>query len=233
MHPLLATGVPSGRAESGSSPWRADALPPRWIPPVGEMGDRPGDVVPGTATGPITPEKSRVEKDVPAQQSEEDPQARVPGPPGHPRRPRRPPVSPGQGSPQAECVIDSISRRSTFSALRASGRRVRHGSVRLSFLPMQVVAPEIAFAFPRSFGNAVERNRARRRLRAAFRQAWSDAVARVESDNSPPPPMGAYLLTGGRGLLTARFSGIVSDVGRCLDRLSIERPDHHPVGTAS
>ncbi|MEM7324392.1 MAG: ribonuclease P protein component [Actinomycetota bacterium] len=106
-------------------------------------------------------------------------------------------------------MIARVDRRRTFEGLRRDGRRVRHGSVRLNFLPLDTPAPQVAFALGRSFGNAVERNRGRRRLRAAFIEAFS------AGGHAP----GAYLLTGNRGLLTDRYDVLVADVGRCLDKL--------------
>jgi ribonuclease P protein component len=118
-------------------------------------------------------------------------------------------------------VITRIGRRRTFDELRRNGRRVRHGSVRLTFLPLSGPELQLAFALGRSFGNAVERNRGRRRLRAAF----IDAVARVESDDSIPMEEwtdrhGAYLLAGTRGLLTDEYATLVDSVEACLAKLT-------------
>ncbi len=71
-----------------------------------------------------------------------------------------------------------------------------------------------AFAFGRKFGNAVERNRARRRLRAAFSQAWEIA----------PGPDGAFLLSGSRSVLNAEFEQLVAAVADCLSKLSSRTP---------
>lgn len=113
-------------------------------------------------------------------------------------------------------MIASIGRRRTFAELRTDGRRVRHGSVRLSFLPLPTEEPQVAFALGRRFGNAVERNRARRRLRAAFVEAFDRRVETAEH----PELLGAYLLSGDRGLLTAGYRRLVSDVDACLSKLT-------------
>ncbi len=155
---------------------------------------------------------------LPTKQPQASPQARFPCPYRHPRRPRRSPFPPGQGASSSQRVITSIARRRTFSELRRDGRRVRHGSVRLNFLPLETTRPQVAFAIGRSFGNAVERNRGRRRLKAAFIQA-------LDHRGTPTPaatfdPLGgAFLLTGSRGLLTERFTTLVEDVEACLDKL--------------
>ena len=110
-------------------------------------------------------------------------------------------------------MTPSIKRRSTFRAL-ARGDRARHGALRLRFIdadhpdmqPGTSVA--LSFAFSRSFGNAVERNRAKRRLRAAF-------VA-----GGGPSRSGAFLMSGTRAVLELPFERLVDDVVRCLDRVA-------------
>ena len=103
-----------------------------------------------------------------------------------------------------------------------------HGAVRLTYLdqaatdtPMEST-PQVAYALGRRFGSAVERNRARRRLRDAFAQSWVDHL------QSTAPTLrldGAFLLSGHRGLLTAPFGRLVHDVSSCLARLTA---DVHP-----
>lgn len=117
-------------------------------------------------------------------------------------------------------MISSIGRRRTFDQLRHDGRRVRHGAVRMTHLPVSELVPtppgpQLAFAIGRSFGNAVERNRGRRRLRAAFIEVWRSLEPGRERRLR-----GAFLLTGSRSLLTSPYDRIVADVDRCFDRLS-------------
>lgn len=69
--------------------------------------------------------------------------------------------------------------------------------------------PALAFAIGRRFGTAVERNRARRRLRAAFVQAMARGSL----------PAGAYQLSGSRRVLEAPFADLVDAIAGCLTRL--------------
>lgn len=49
---------------------------------------------------------------------------------------------------------------------------MRRGDLGLTYLPLDAARPQLAFALSRRFGNAVTRNRCRRRLREAFRARW-------------------------------------------------------------
>ena len=63
-------------------------------------------------------------------------------------------------------------------------------------------APVVAFAITRATGNAVDRNRIRRRLRAAVAEHEHDLVAGT-----------AYLFGGDRRLLHAPFAAVQRAVG--------------------
>ncbi len=98
-----------------------------------------------------------------------------------------------------------------------------HGAVRLTYLHKSAAdaplesTPQVAYALGRGFGTAVERNRARRRLRDAFAQSWLDHTT------TTPPTLrldGAFLLSGHRRLLSAPFDQLVDDVSTCLSRLA-------------
>lgn len=84
-----------------------------------------------------------------------------------------------------------IADRSTFVALRLEGRRIRRGPLSLTWLGPKPggapLPPRVAFAVSRAAGNAVVRNRIRRRLRACLRE-----IQRTEG-----LPSGAYLLGAG------------------------------------
>ena len=109
-----------------------------------------------------------------------------------------------------------------------------HGAVRLTYLDTAAAdhplesTPQVAYALGRKFGTAVERNRARRRLRDAFTQSWDDHI------NTTPPTLrldGAFLLSGHRGLLTAPFGQLLHDVSACLARLAAAAADRSPETT--
>ena len=109
------------------------------------------------------------EADIPAEQPAPVQEARVPRPDVDQGRPRRPEVAPGQGSPPPLGLIGPITRRQEFARLSREGRRRRQGCLWVA----AVVSPEaggvrVAYALPRKAGTAVERNRIRRRLRAAM-----------------------------------------------------------------
>lgn len=87
---------------------------------------------------------------------------------------------------------------------------MRSGPVRVSYVSISAAQPQLAFAIGRRFGNAVARNRARRRLRAAFSAAWAA---------TPTAPTGAYLVMADRAVLTAPFSGLEQAVRSCLEKV--------------
>jgi ribonuclease P protein component len=62
-------------------------------------------------------------------------------------------------------LIRGISRRQTFDRLRREGTRVRGNRLALTFVPQADDQPQVAFAISRKLGNAVVRNRCRRRIR--------------------------------------------------------------------
>lgn len=137
---------------------------------------------------------SSFEAHVPAQQSQARENPRLPPADAHqggPRGAARPPGS----RPQAPLgLIWRVRDRATFEAL-AGARRQRAGPVSLRFLTDgSDDPPRVAYAIGRRFGNAVERNRARRRLRAA-----------VALDQALLLPGGAYLVAAERSVMTLPF----------------------------
>ncbi|HZU74057.1 MAG TPA: ribonuclease P protein component [Acidimicrobiales bacterium] len=81
-------------------------------------------------------------------------------------------------------MVWRVRDRTTFSALRRAGARVRRGPVTVTFVSSgQSEPPKVAYAVGRKVGTAVRRNRLRRRLRA------------VVADLAPEMRPGAYLLS--------------------------------------
>lgn len=115
--------------------------------------------------------------------------------------------SDGVASPRPQ--VWRIRDRATFDALRA-GRRVRRGSVSVTFVaPLPTARPEpprVAFAVGKAIGGAVVRNRVRRRLRAAVRELQQHGRL----------PGGAYLLGGSGELARLPWSALVSDVDAAI-----------------
>jgi ribonuclease P protein component len=71
--------------------------------------------------------------------------------------------------------------------------------------------PRLAFAVPKKVGNAVERNRLRRRFRAAWLTLSRDPEAAL--------PSGAYLLSARSDALTSSFEELTMDLRHLLLRL--------------
>lgn len=87
----------------------------------------------------------------------------------HPWRTCRHPFPSPEGSRPAVGMIERLSGRADFARVRAEGVRHGRGPIRLvsRFEPTAPVS-RFAFAIPRSVGNAVVRNRTRRRIRAVL-----------------------------------------------------------------
>ncbi len=75
---------------------------------------------------------------------------------------------------------------------------------------------QVAFAVSRKFGTAVERNRVRRRLKAAF----VDSQRQIAADSALSPPPGLYLLIPGRVLLDLPYPEVVATLQACYGRLT-------------
>ncbi len=105
--------------------------------------------------------------------------------------------------------LQSICDRRTFAALKATKFSARHGLVRAFFADSgEETNPRIAFAVSKKVGNSVERNRIRRRIRAA-----------VTSNLDQLAP-GNYLIIPGSGVLDASFNELKQDVLESMKRSS-------------
>jgi ribonuclease P protein component len=98
-----------------------------------------------------------------------------------------------------------VTDRAAFQALRRDGRRGRHGSVSVTWLPDPGTPgnpPRIACAVGKATGGAVVRNRIRRRLR-------SGALELRRRDRLPD---GTYLLAGTAAVTALPFDDLVRDL---------------------
>jgi ribonuclease P protein component len=99
--------------------------------------------------------------------------------------------------------VGRIGDRATFRALERPFGRSGRGPVRAAFTPLSPgtgALAQLAYAIGRRHGNAVHRNRLRRRLRSAVREVARDVVP------------GSYLLRPTPAVATMPFDDLVAAV---------------------
>ena len=144
------------------------------------------------------------EADVSAQPPEAQQDPRIPGPDADARRARGDPVPPPARPQATRRLIWRVRDRATFAAL-AQARSRRAGPIRVRSVPHRPGPPAVAYAIGRRAGNAVARNRLRRRLRAAVRER-ADLLA----------PDTAYLVAADPAALTMSFAALSEALARAL-----------------
>jgi len=109
------------------------------------------------------------EAHIPAKYRSTFPQARVPSSDEHPGGSCDSQIAARQGSVPSVGVIGRLHGRSVFANLREQGVRVRAGWLWCAMsIDPTADGPHVGYAIGRTYGNAVERNLLRRRLRVAF-----------------------------------------------------------------
>jgi ribonuclease P protein component len=100
--------------------------------------------------------------------------------------------------------VGRIRHRSSFVALRRPAGRAAVGPLRVSWVPpiLSDPFPQVSYAIGRRCGNAVERNRLRRRLRAVVGQ----------TQLAP----GCYLVIADPPAVNLGFSDLASTVGSAM-----------------
>jgi ribonuclease P protein component len=109
--------------------------------------------------------------------------------------------------PQGAASLRRLKKRSEFLRAARGSRAGRRGFA-LQVAPVDSPAPGVGFTVSRKVGNAPERNRVKRRLRAAAR-ACAQAFR----------PQHDYVLIGRREALSVPFSELVAGLEQVLVRL--------------
>lgn len=100
-----------------------------------------------------------------------------------------------------------LTKRSEF--LRAArGKRTGRSGFTLQAVPSEGLVPGIGFTVTKAMGNSPQRNRIKRRLRAAVRACAADFV-----------PQHDYVLVGRREALSEPFPALTRNLGAAIARL--------------
>jgi ribonuclease P protein component len=109
-----------------------------------------------------------------------------------------------------------LKTRAEFLAV-GRGRRASRNGIVLQAVDTDVEITGVGFTVTKKAGNAPERNRIKRRLRAAV-TACADAFSTRHD----------YVLIGRRDVLSAPFSSLVSTLKSLITRIHTTSPTHRP-----
>ena len=111
--------------------------------------------------------------------------------------------------------LGRLTRRAEFLRIAAVGRKFSTPGLVLQAAPSDQPGPRLGFTCSRKVGNSVERNRARRRLRAAAQQVMPEAAA----------PGHDYVLIGRVETLARPYDLLVEDLRTALKRVGVVRAE--------
>ena len=129
---------------------------------------------------------------------------------------------PGKGAETAVGLIplesvksmDRLKKRAEFVEVSKGARLHRAAfSLQAKRRPIAAGGPRVGFTVTRKTGNAVERNRIRRRLGAAVNEARTSAASGID-----------YVLIGRRKALTIAFDAMRDDVQSAFRSIDPDRP---------
>lgn len=118
-------------------------------------------------------------------------------------------------------VLRRLKQRSQFTRA-ARGNRAGRPAFGMQAIAVSEATPGIGFTVTKKTGNSPERNRIKRRLRAAVTMCASDFV-----------PGHDYVLVGRREALGEPFSRLVRDVSQAITRVHSAKPNSARSGAKS